>query len=145
MKLPSGKTVNKNSPIYPGSNFTWGEATKNCSRPCCDLIINGQTIINKFEIEQKIIETARNLDDVRELLGNKPIYINSWYRPPSVNRSVGGSSRSRHMFGDGVDIRSSHYSPGKIYALLDRNHSGGGLHHYSSFVHIDWRGVKARW
>ena len=145
MLLPSGKTVDSNTPVYPGSNFTWGEVTKSCTRSLCDLVIDGKTIINKFEIERKIVETAKNLDRIRQLLGNKPIFVNSWYRPPNVNRAVKGGKYSRHMFGDGVDIRSSHYNPAGIYALLNPQHSAGGLGKYADFVHIDWRGARARW
>jgi len=145
MLLPSGKTVNSNTPVYPGSNFTWGEVTKNCSRHLCDLVINGRTIINKFEIEQKIVETAKKLDRIRKKLGDRPIHVNSWYRPPGVNANVGGSKYSRHLFGDGVDIRSDYFTPAQIWKLIEPDHHSGGLGKYFSFIHIDWRGTKARW
>ena len=144
MLLPSGQKVNRLTPIYPGSNFTWGEATKNCSRPLKTLIINGKTILYADQIEQKIIATAKELDQVRALLKSRPIHVNSWYRPDYINRAVGGALYSRHQYGDAVDIRSNYFSPQQIYRMLRDVHSGG-LGRYYSFVHLDWRPEKARW
>ncbi len=83
-------------------------------------------------------------DRVRKMLGDRPIWINSWYRPSHVNQRVGGSKWSRHQFGDAVDIRSDYYSPRQIYRLLRDVHVGG-MGRYYSFVHLDWRGSVARW
>ncbi|MEO1692184.1 MAG: D-Ala-D-Ala carboxypeptidase family metallohydrolase [Cyanobacteria bacterium J06631_6] len=145
MKLPSGIVVTKNTPIYPGSNFTWGEATKNCSRPIEDLIIDRKVIITAEQIEEKIIHAARNLDHYRELLGNRPIIVTSWYRPRSVNSRVGGSNWSRHQFGDAVDWKSNYLSPSQIAKIIEPQHFSGGYKAYYKFTHTDWRGHKARW
>lgn len=144
MLLPSGKTVNKNTPIYPGSFFTWGEATDDCSRPLKNLVINSKLILVDNHIEDNIVRAAKNLDKVRQVLGDRPLHVNSWYRPAHINQRVGGSKYSRHQYGDAVDIRSNYFSPTQIYALLEPHHIGG-LSRYYNFVHIDWRGVKARW
>lgn len=45
-----------------------------------------------------------NLNLIREKFG-KPIYINSAYRTPQVNKSVGGVKRSLHLQGRAADIR----------------------------------------
>ena len=144
MKLPSGRYVSVHTPIYPDSNFIWGEVTKSCTRPIQDLWINGRLIISASEIETRIIATAHHLDKLRAKLGNRPILVNSWYRPSAVNRSVGGSKWSRHQYGDAVDIRSPYLSPREIYHAAEPGHFGG-ISCYYSFVHIDWRGKKARW
>lgn len=68
MLLPSNKEVSNSTPIYPGSNFTWGETTKDCTRYLKDLVIDGKLITTANEIEQSIIETAKELDQVRSLL-----------------------------------------------------------------------------
>lgn len=143
MKLPSGKLVYSSTPIYSGSNFTWGEATKNCTRHIQDLIIDGILVKTALQIETTIVETAKSLDEVREQLGSRPIHVNSWYRPRHINSRVGGSKFSRHQFGDAIDIRSNYLSPKQIFNQLQ--HHVGGLGVYYSFVHIDWRGKKARW
>lgn len=145
MKLPSGKIVTKNTPIYPGSNFTWGEATKNCTRHIQSLVLSNNLIISDRDIEKKIVATAKKLDAIRDAIGGRPIHINSWYRPQHVNQKVGGSRHSRHQYGDGVDIRSNYRPPRQIYSLLEPYHNSGGIARYHSFVHIDWRGYKARW
>jgi uncharacterized protein YcbK (DUF882 family) len=143
MKLPSGKFVYSSTPIYPGSNFTWGEVTKNCTRHIQDLIIDNVFIKSALQIEITIIETAKKLDQIREQFGSRPIYVNSWYRPSHINTRVGGSKFSRHQFGDAVDIRSNYLSPSEVKDRL--NDHVGGLSSYYGFVHIDWRGKKARW
>jgi zinc D-Ala-D-Ala carboxypeptidase len=110
-----------------------------------DLIINNKLVKSDKEIEQNIIETANHLDEFRALLGNRPIKVNSWYRPQHINSRVGGVKDSRHLFGDAVDISSDYLSPQAIYKFLDRVHMYGGLGRYYSFVHVDFRGDIARW
>ena len=144
MHLPSGSVVEPNTPIYPGSNFTWDEATKNCTRPIQDLIIKDRLISSAIAIEGKIIATAKRLDKVRSQLGNRPIYVNSWYRPPHINARVGGAVWSRHQYGDAVDIVSYYFTPVDICKALEVQHPGG-LGKYPGFIHLDWRGYKARW
>ena len=144
MLLPSGNFVSKITPIYPGSNFTWGEATKDCTRYLKTLFVDNQLIIYDYQIEQNIIATAKKLDQLRKQLGDRPIHVNSWYRPQHINALVGGGKWSRHQYGDGVDIKSDYFSPQQIYRMLRDVHSGG-LGRYYSFLHIDWRPEKARW
>lgn len=43
------------------------------------------------------------LEPLREALG-RPIRINSAYRGPTANKSVGGSSTSQHVLGEAADI-----------------------------------------
>lgn len=145
MKLSEGRIVYPSTPIYTGSNFTWGEATKNCSRPLCDLIIHGSLVISAAEIEKNIVKTALKLDHYRKLLGNKPIRVTSWYRNSFVNERKGGSLYSRHQYGDGVDWVSSYYSPRQVARILEPLHEHGGYKAYAIFTHTDWRGYKARW
>ena len=145
MILPNGDVVTENTPIYPESNFTWGEATKNCNRNLRALVIDGRLIISAADIQNKIIATAKELDQYRHLLGGRPLWVNSWYRPIYVNRAVGGSKWSRHQYGDAVDIRSNYRSPQDIYRYLNKLHMSGGLGRYFNFVHIDFRGELARW
>lgn len=144
MQLPDGSIVRSNTPIYLGSNFSWGEATKNCSRPPQDLIIDNKLILSSGQVQQNIVKTARALDRVRKLLGSRPLLVNSWYRPSHINKRVGGARWSRHQYGDAVDIRSNYVSPSQIYRMLRDVHIGG-LGRYYSFVHIDWREEVARW
>lgn len=43
-------------------------------------------------------ELAAFLERVRIAFGGKPVIITSGYRPPAVNRSVGGASASEHLY-----------------------------------------------
>jgi len=43
-------------------------------------------------------ELAAFLERVRRNFGNKPVIITSGYRPPAINRSVGGASSSEHLY-----------------------------------------------
>lgn len=124
--------------MYVGNitpNFTWEEATK-----------GGTRLPPNQEIEQRIVRMANALEEVRSLFGDKPIAITSWYRPPSVNRSVGGAKYSRHLHGDAVDFTVQGVAPLEVYARLDPWWGNrGGLGKHCAFTHIDLRGNKARW
>ena len=43
-------------------------------------------------------ELAAFLERVRSHFGGKPVIITSGYRPPEINRSVGGASQSEHLY-----------------------------------------------
>ena len=147
MRLPSGINVTKDTPIYPNSHFTWGEATQNCTRPIQDLVIDGRLIISAVDIEKNIVQTAMNMDNYREQLGDKPINVTSWYRPSNVNSQVSNSKWSRHQYGDAVDWVCSHLTPAQIATRLEPHHNAGGYKCYirQNFTHTDWRGTRARW
>jgi zinc D-Ala-D-Ala carboxypeptidase len=48
--------------------------------------------------------TAAKLEEVRTLLGNKPIAVNSAFRNKAVNEAVGGVPNSAHALGYAVDF-----------------------------------------
>lgn len=50
------------------------------------------------------------LEDVRALLGDKPIHVNSGYRSPAVNAKVKGAPTSQHMKGLAADFTPSDIS-----------------------------------
>jgi len=52
-----------------------------------------------------LFKVAALLEEVRALLGNKPISPSSGYRAPALNKAVGGSDTSDHMTGEAVDFR----------------------------------------
>ena len=122
-------------PIIPNGNFTWAEATRDGSR-----------IPDSRNVVYGIIRVARVMEEVRALLGDRPISVNSWYRDPDTNRAVGGATYSRHMSGDAIDfvVIGLH-----AYSVYDRLNfwwgSRGGLASSSIFTHIDTRGYYARW
>ena len=56
------------------------------------------------EIINNMNELIAFLDPIREAWG-KPIYINSGYRCPALNKAVGGVKNSSHLIGYAVDIK----------------------------------------
>lgn len=133
--LPGGRTVYCNAPILVNSNFTWGEATK-----------NGDRIPATTNVVQQIAKVTLILDKIRPLFDNRPMFITSWYRPPTINRAVGGVSNSRHILGDGVDFIVQGVNPLDVYKKVSPwLGAAGGLGKSSQFTHIDARGYQARW
>ena len=63
---------------------------------------------------QNLVRLANFLEEVKKVLGGKPIMINSAYRGPEVNAHVGGSKNSQHMVGCAADIRVPGMSPNEV-------------------------------
>lgn len=89
-------------------------------------------------------ELVTILQKVRDHFG-KAVTINSAYRTPTHNKSVGGVAQSQHTYGTAADIKIAGITPQKIYDYVDSlmpNSGGVGL--YSTFVHVDVREKKSR-
>jgi len=125
------------SPIYPGSNFTWAEATKNGSRLPIDTVFRGQSI-PAAQITRNIITLAERLDKIRADFGGRPIIIISWYRPPAVNRAVGGARHSHHQLGWGADFKIRGVAPREVANRIAPTWAGG-LGDNSAYTHLDLR------
>lgn len=134
MILPSGEMVFGSEQIIPDGHFTWNEVTKNMTR-----------IIGDISTEQRVYRAAHRMEQVRKILGGEPIIVNSWYRDVVSNARIGGAPDSRHLYGDALDFRHMLLNPKQVYSILDEWLKDGGLSAYKSHVHIDFRGIKARW
>jgi zinc D-Ala-D-Ala carboxypeptidase len=69
--------------------------------------------------------------------------VTTAFRGISCNASVGGSSNSQHLYGNGGDLVSSHFTLCQI-ALAARNHGfsgllGPGYPEHNDHVHVDSR------
>lgn len=100
-------------------------------------------------VQRNITELAKNLQALRDTVG-LPIRINSGYRSPEHNASVGGAKASTHLTGKGADFAVIGLSPIRVVEAIERlinegKMKQGGLKAYSSWVHYDTRGVRARW
>ena len=101
------------------------------------------------EYEDNVFELAKNLQVLRDYFG-KPIKINSGYRTPKYNKSIGGAKYSQHKLAKAADIviegvhpHTVHYT---IEKLIERGlMKDGGLGKYNSFTHYDIRDAHARW
>jgi Peptidase M15 len=135
-------------PIYAGSNFTWGEATRNGERMPQRTIFDGE-IVSALSITGNIIKLAHELDRVRSLFGDRPVRVTSWLRPPAINKAVGGVVSSQHLLGWAADILVDGYSPSYVAKQLKESWPGG-LGDSAAFTHLDLRhlldgGSSAYW
>ncbi len=105
---------------------------------------------DEFKVATELVET---LQQVRDHFG-KPVIINSAYRTPAYNISIGGSSRSQHCLGTAADIHINGVDPIRIalyVASLPYFQKHGGIGYYSraqvigGFVHVDVRANVSRW
>jgi uncharacterized protein YcbK (DUF882 family) len=121
-------------PIFPGSHFMWEEAR---CRHCRKLPRDVAPIIN----------AARMMEKVREVLGGHPIIPNSWCRCPEYNARIGGASNSQHMYGRAVDFGVKAHSPREVQQILSEHRDVvRGLGRYAGFTHCDNRpGEIATW
>lgn len=121
--------------IIPDGNFTWLEATH-----------GGTRMPPNQEVVDAVIRIARLAQRARDRLGY-PLIITSWYRPPHINRAVGGAPYSRHLVGDAIDFVCESLSGNQLYWSLDPWWPGGlGRYRtYPELCHIDARSFRARW
>ena len=98
-------------------------------------------------------ELVNTLEQIRAHFG-KPVHINSAYRTPAYNISVGGSPNSQHCKGTAADIVIKGIDPIRIalyVTTLPYFKSHGGIGYYSraqvtgGFVHVDVRSNVSRW
>lgn len=98
-------------------------------------------------------ELINILTEIREYY-NKPLIIKSGYRCPEHNEKVGGAKKSRHIVGDAVDfiIKDTPTLEVYDYILSKYGDKPYGIaikvnitNKFQGFIHLDIRGVKARW
>lgn len=70
------------------------------------------------EVLEVLRTTAFYMEQVRELIGNVTIKVTSGYRSPEVNKAVGGSKTSAHLYGYAVDFIASGNTPYTIANVL---------------------------
>ncbi|NEO29196.1 MAG: peptidase M15A [Symploca sp. SIO3C6] len=121
--------------IIEDGNFTWAEATRGGTR----MPPNQDTV-------DAIVRIAKLAQRARDRIG-RPFIITSWYRPPHINRAVGGARYSRHIVGDAIDFLCEGISGNQLYWSLEPWWPGG-LGRYRKFpnlCHLDARNHRARW
>jgi hypothetical protein len=61
-----------------------------------------------------LIRLAGFLEQVKEVLGGKPIMVNSAFRSKQVNDAVGSKDSSQHRIGCAADIRVPGMTPDEV-------------------------------
>ena len=127
----SGKIVYQNEYIMPGIPLTWGECTKGMS--------DERWPTQKAEVDNAI-RLVKAFGEVRRRYG-KPLAINSGFRPPAVNRRIGGATRSQHIYFKALDIRPLDGNFPKLLQAVRATSSvkGIGLGQKRGFIHMDIR------
>lgn len=62
--------------------------------------------------------------------------MNSGYRNPASNATVGGAKQSYHMRGKALDVTNPQKSPGSVQSAA-RALAAGGVGTYNTFTHVD--------
>jgi zinc D-Ala-D-Ala carboxypeptidase len=75
-------------------------------------VIGGQEVI--VNAVANLPRLADFLEQVRTLLGNKPVMVNSAFRSHDVNTAVGSKDTSDHRRGCAADIRVSGMTPDEV-------------------------------
>ena len=61
-----------------------------------------------------LVRLANFLEQVKELLGGKPIMVNSAFRSKAVNDAVGSKDSSQHRVGCAADLRVPGMTPDEV-------------------------------
>lgn len=91
------------------------------------------------------INLLLKLEELRKFIGNRPIIINSGYRCTIHNKKVNGAVNSQHLYGRAADISVKGITIKILAIRANEVFVKGGVGYYSSFVHVDVRGYRARW
>jgi len=72
---------------------------------------------NDTELEN-LVRLAEFLEQVKEVLGGKPIIVNSAFRSKAVNDAVGSKDSSQHRRGCAADIRVPGMKPDEVVRTI---------------------------
>jgi len=100
-------------------NFTYEELTHTDHRELDNTPTEHEKCVidGKEELVNAVANLPRLADFLEQLkivLGNKPIIINSGFRSEAVNNSVGSSNKSDHRRGCAADIRVPGMTPDEV-------------------------------
>ena len=113
------------------------------------LCIDEKLIASLFLLQEKLVQI--NCDP-------NALIINSGYRSPNHNQSVGGAPISQHLFGKAIDLKIGDINQDGsvnqedkqiVYKILNTdiiaNKGGLGFYPNTQILHMDVRGEHARW
>jgi hypothetical protein len=91
-------------------NFTLDELTHTDHREF-DNTPNDEEMAN-------LVRLAEFLEQVKEVIGGRPIIVNSAFRCAEVNKAVGSSDKSQHRRGCAADIRVPGMTPDEVVSAI---------------------------
>jgi hypothetical protein len=120
------------SPHFSQQEF---ENSERAERLCINNTIPQNLMLNA-------IKTALLMEQIRKLLGDKPITINSVYRSPTVNKAVGGAKTSEHLQALACDFVCPAFgTPYQIAKVIEASTiQYGQLIYEGTWVHISVQG-----
>lgn len=94
----------------------------------------------------KLVHLAQLFEEIRHILGDRPIVILSAYRTPMYNAKIeGAATGSQHIQGRALDLWHPDLTASQTYARVKQAYRSGqlpmlgGLGLYKTFIHIDTR------
>ena len=99
------------------------------------------------ETEQANIQRlAEFLEDLKTLLGGKPIMVNSAFRSKAVNDAVGSKDTSQHRIGCAADIRVPGMTPDEVVRAVVASDLGYDqvIREFDRWTHISIPNEAAR-
>lgn len=117
-----------------------GDLTKNFNR--AEFACKGQNCCgNSAPVSVRLVHAIQAL---RDKLG-VPLTINSGFRCVKHNKAVGGAASSQHLYGTAADIKAKGITPAELFGIAEQLGLFDGIGLYDWGIHVDVRGVKARW
>jgi hypothetical protein len=91
-----------------------------------------------------LVRLANFLEEVKELLGGKPIMINSAFRSEEVNRAVGSKDTSQHRHGCAADIRVPSMTPDEVVTAIKNSdlHYDQVIREFDRWTHVSIPNVE---
>lgn len=92
----------------------------------------------KLVLTPEVVEFAQMMQELRDFYG-KPMKVNSWYRTPKFNASIGGDPKSIHLDGRAADIAVTDYHDLTVAwrTICQIHNKIGGVNYYKTFMHFD--------
>jgi hypothetical protein len=93
-----------------------------------------------------LMRLAAMLEQVKTVLGGKPVMINSGFRSKQVNDSVGSKDTSQHRIGCAADIRVPGMTPNEVVKAIIASDIGYDqlIREFNSWTHISVPDMLAR-
>ncbi len=141
-------------PVVEISAYTYPAGSGNYSRPTNFLDVDVVDLNTKVSPNFRLGEIAvrakgkyqvvqphaiRKLQQLRDSAGHA-LTVNSGFRSPDYNASVGGATKSRHMYGDAFDVMPG--ATGRDALMQKCRDLGAGYvakYANSGHIHCDWR------